>query len=122
MSSRLATLFNSIAVALAGLATRNATLVALTDWQFLIPAIGSALSLGTANGLWGIIKAFLSKDGQTAILKLVERLIPYRSALMPQEIRDALFNALRYRFDGHPDAIAHVDALILLDMQLTDKP
>ena len=123
MSSRLKTLLNAIAVASAGIASWNAGGGSLTDWQFLVPAISSALSLGTANGVFGIIKAFLSKDGQAAILKLVSRLIPYRETLMPQEVRDAVFNAMRYRFAGNAEAIAHVDALILLDMQMADdKP
>lgn len=123
MSTRLKLLFNGIAVVLAWLSSRNSGLVPLTDWQFLAPAIASALSLGTANGLWGVVKAFLSHDGQAAILKLVSRLIPYRETMMPQEVRDATFNALRYRFAGNAPAIAHVDALILLDMQMSDpKP
>lgn len=120
MPTRIKTLFNMLAVGLAAWATRNSTVVPLSDWQFLLPAIGSALSIGSANGLWGVVRAFLSRDGQAAILKLVSKLLPYRETMMPQEVRDAVLNALRYRFAGNAVAIAHVDALILLDLQMSD--
>lgn len=122
MPTRIKALMNLVATGLAALASVNAK-GGISDWYFLAPAIGSAVSLGAANGLGGVLRAFFSQDTQAAILKLVSKLLPYRESIMPQEIRDAVFNGLRYRFAGNQAAIEHVDALILLDMQMSDpKP
>lgn len=121
MSTRIKTIFNGVAAALAALAARNSGAVPLTDWQFLLPALASFTSLGAANGLFGVLKAFLTSDGQAAALSLAAKLYPYQEKMLPQPARDAIFNGLRYRFAGNTVAVDMIDKLTVIDMQMSDQ-
>lgn len=103
---------------LSALTARNSTIVPVNDWQVLLPAAGAGLSL-SLGGVWSLVNRTLRTDNGLA---LVAKLLPYREKMLPQEVRDAVLNALRWRFQGNAAAIAHVDALILADMQMNDAP
>jgi len=117
MPQWLQNIMHIVTLILAALAGRNGQVVGFTDWQSWLPAIGATASFSAAPIVSLINNVFRSPNG----LKLVAQLLPYREKMLPQEVRDAVFNALRWRFAANESAVEAVDKLILIDMQL-DQP
>lgn len=108
-----------VASLLALWAGRNGQVVAspLTDWQVLLPAAGA---IGAVS--WsGILSWFSGNVGMKNALKLVAQILPYRESMAPQEVVDAVFALLDWRFRGNPEAVTLVDKLIQLDMQMSRR-
>ena len=118
MPTWLSVLQKLLILILGALTARNSTIVPVNDWQVLLPAAGAGLSLSLGN-VWSLVNSTLRSDNG---LSLVAKLLPYREKMLPQEVRDAVFNALRWRFTASEEGRKHVDALILLDMQMDDAP
>lgn len=118
MPAWLSILQKLLLLVLSALAARNSQIVPINDWQVLLPAAGAGVSFGIGS-IWNLFNSAMRTD---ASLALVAKLVPYREKMLPQEVRDAVFNAMRWRFSANPDAVAHVDALILLDMQMSSTP
>lgn len=116
MPTWLAILQKLLILVLGALSARNSQIVPINDWQVLVPAAGAGLSLGIGS-IWSFFNSAIRTDTSLA---LVAKLLPYREKMLPQEVRDAVLNALRWRFAKNAEAVAHVDALILADMQMTD--
>jgi len=116
MPQWLQNLMHILTAILSALAARNGQVVGFGDWQTLLPAVGAGASFSIGPIVSLVNNVFRSPNG----LKLVAQLLPYREKVLPQEVRDALFNALRWRFAAKPEAVALVDQLIQLDVQMEE--
>lgn len=106
-----------VTAVLAAVSARNGQIVGVSDWQSWLPALGAGATLSAAP-IWSFINNVIrSPNG----LKLVAQLLPYREKMLPQEVRDAVFNAMRWRFNASPEAVTMIDSLIVIDMNL-DHP
>lgn len=117
MPNWLQNIMHIVTAILAAWASRNGQVAGFADWQTLLPAAGAGISFSIGPVVSLINNVFRSPNG----LKLVAQLLPYRQGIMPQEVRDAVFNALRWRFAANAGAVALVDQLIQFDMQV-DEP
>jgi hypothetical protein len=108
-----------VAALLALWAGRNGQVVEspLTDWQVLLPAAG-AVGAVSWNGL---LSWFAGNVGTKNALKLVSLILPYREKMAPQEVVDAVFALLDWRFRGNAEAVKLVDQLVQYDMEMSRR-
>jgi hypothetical protein len=117
MPQWLQNLMHILTAILSAWAARNGQVAGFADWQTLLPAAGAGASFSIGPIVSLVNNVFRSPNG----LRLVAQLLPYREKTLPLEVRDAIFNAMRWRFVANPEAVKLVDQLIQFDLQM-DEP
>ncbi len=118
MPTWLSVLQKVLMIVLGALTARNSTIVPVNDWQVLLPAAGTAASMGLGP-LWSFVKGkFLSKDGLPDTLKLVASVLTALKVSIPQELTDTLLNGLALRFANDQKGLDLVKQLINRDFEL----
>lgn len=96
----------------AGVNPQQATAATWSLWGGIGAAIG---------GLFNLFRPGGNVSGIKNVLKLVAQLLPYRESLAPQELVDAIFAVLDWRFRGNPEAVKLVDQLVQFDMEMSRR-
>lgn len=118
MPTWLSVLQKVLMITLGALTARNSTLVSANDWQVIIPAAGTALSMGLGP-FWSFVKGrFLDRDSLPDTLKLVASLLARAGVKIPQELTDTLLNVLAVRFADDAKGLDLVKQLINRDFEL----